>query len=192
MQSTNKSRVTIIGLLILAAASYRLIPHPYNFAPITGMALLAGSYLKSNKALAFLLPLVALLLSDIILNNTLYRGFYQSEGIVLFQPYMIATFLSIGLIVGIGMFVKKFKLLHIIGASIGSSVLFFVVTNFGSWLTIPLYPKNLIGLIECYTAGLPFFPATVFGDLVFSLVLFGLAAVIMSKIEAPFGRNVEF
>jgi len=184
MQSSMmKNRVSIIGVLIICAAAYRLIPHPYNFAPITGMALLAGSYLKSKKSLAILLPLVALFVSDIILNNTLYRSFYQSEGFVLFQPYMITTFLSLILIVGIGMLVKKFKLFQIIGASVGSSVLFFTVTNFGSWLEIPLYPKNLIGLTECFAAGLPFFPATVFGDLVFSLILFGLAALVFGWME---------
>ncbi len=184
MQSSMmKNRVTVVGLLIICAAAYRLIPHPYNFAPITGMALLAGSYLKSRKALAILLPLIALFASDVILNNTLYRSFYQAEGFVLFQPYMVTTFLSLILIVGIGMLVKQFKLFQIIGASVGSSVLFFTLTNFGSWLTIPLYPKNMVGLIECYTAGLPFFPATVFGDLVFTLILFGIAALAFGWME---------
>lgn len=184
MQSSMmKNRVTVIGVLIICAAAYRLMPHPHNFVPITGMALLAGSYLKSKKALAILLPLIALFVSDIILNNTLYRSFYEAEGFVLFQPYMIFTFLSLILIVCIGMLVKKFKLFQIIGASVGSSVLFFTVTNFGSWLTIPIYPKNMVGLAECYTAGLPFFPATVFGDLVFTLVLFGIAAFVLGWMD---------
>jgi hypothetical protein len=57
-----------------------------------------------------------------------------------------------------------------------SSILFFIVTNFGVWLTGGgwFYPKTWQGLMECYTLAIPFFRNTVAGDLVYTGALFGL------------------
>jgi len=174
--SSNSWKITIVVSLIIVSAIYRLFPHPYNFAPITGMALLAGSYLKNNKVFAVLIPLIGLFITDIILNNTLYRGFYEAEGFILFRPYMIATYFCLVCIVFVGNFVNRVRFFQILGASLFSSIFFFLITNFSSWLEIPLYPKTGAGLIEASVAGLPFFPFTVLGDLVFTLILFGIAA----------------
>ncbi len=46
-----------------------------------------------------------------------------------------------------------------------ASVGFFLFSNFGSFLT--LYPKTFAGLQLCYTNAIPFFKATLFGDVVF-------------------------
>jgi len=183
--SNKKWNISLVLALITSCILYRIIPHPLNFAPITAMALLSGSYLKSNKWLAILIPIVALFISDIVLNNTLYRAFYAESGFIFFKPYMIASFISIGIIVLIGGLIKRSKLVQLITASISSSVIFFTITNFSSWLELPMYPKNLVGLTESYIAGIPFFPFTLFGDLVFTLCLFGLAAIATKKIYAP-------
>lgn len=183
-ESSHNTKLTIVFVLIILSALYRLFPHPYNFAPITGMALLSGAFLKDKRVLAVLLPLVALFVSDVILNNTLYKGFYAAEGFVLFQPFMIATYASLILMVFIGAFMKKIKFFAILGASLFSSVLFFVITNFASWLQIPVYPKNMAGLIECFMAGIPFFPFTLLGDVVFSLALFGIAVFLLHTIQS--------
>ena len=183
--SSNSWKFTIVISLMVLSVIYRLFPHPYNFAPITGMALLAGSYLKSKKVFAILIPLIALYASDVILNNTLYRGFYDVQGIILFRPYMLATYFSLICIVLVGSSVNKLKFFHILGASLFSSILFFLVTNFSSWIEIPIYTKNLVGLTECFIAGLPFFPFTVLGDLVFSLTLFGIAALATRQFYRP-------
>jgi hypothetical protein len=45
-------------------------------------------------------------------------------------------------------------------ASVASAMIFFLITNFSSWLAMSLYPKNFMGLIECYIAGLAFFRDT--------------------------------
>jgi len=182
--SSNNWKIFIVVALIIASALYRLFPHPYNFAPIAGMALLSGAFLKDRRMFAILIPLLALFISDVILNNTLYRSFYASEGFVLFQAYMIATYISLILIVFIGRSIKKIKFFSIIGASLCSSILFFLITNFSSWLEIPIYPKNLAGLIECFAAGIPFFPFTLLGDVVFSLGLFGIAILLINITQA--------
>ena len=59
------------------------------------------------------------------------------------------------------------------GASIGASVLFFLVTNFAVWLTSPFYTPDFQGLMACYTAGLPFLKNGLAGDLFYTTVFFG-------------------
>ena len=71
----NKPKLFTIGGMILAAAIIRLLPHPPNFTPIFTMALFGGAYL-TNKKMAFLLPLAAMLISD------LFIGFHSSTLVV--------------------------------------------------------------------------------------------------------------
>lgn len=181
--SSNSTKITIVVVLIILSAIYRLFPHPYNFAPITGMALLSGAFLKDKRVFAILIPLLALFVSDVILNNTLYKAFYASEGFVLFHPFMIGTYLSLILMVLIGTNMKKIKFFNIITAALFSSVLFFVITNFASWLQIAAYPKNLAGLTECFALAIPFFQFTLLGDVVFSLGLFAIAIFAIKGIQ---------
>ena len=62
-------------------------------------------------------------------------------------------------------------------ASLVSSIAFFLITNFGTWLMWDIYPKTGAGLISCYIAGIPFFKGTIMGDLFFNLALFGSFAL---------------
>jgi hypothetical protein len=62
--------VVLVGMILAAAAS-RLIPHPPNFAPIGALALFGGACFSSKRA-AFLVPLAAMLLSDLAIG--LLRG----------------------------------------------------------------------------------------------------------------------
>jgi len=152
--------ILIGSALILAAALSRLLPHPANFTPLAAMALAGGVYF--NKRIALIVPLAALVISD------LFIGFHNT---ILF---VYGSFILIGLM---GLWLKSHKKpLPIFGAALLSSILFFIVTNFGVWLTGGgwFYPKTWQGLIECYTLAIPFFRNTVAGDLVYTAVLFGL------------------
>ena len=145
--------------LILAAIFTRLVPHPPNFAPIAAIALFGGAYFN-NKKIAFIVPFTALLLSDLII------GFYEG---------MWAIYLSFALVVGIGFLLKnRITAGNVAFAAVSSSILFFVLTNFAVWMSGFLYPMNFSGLIMCYTAAIPFFHNTLFGDLVYTGALFGL------------------
>jgi len=153
-------RYTVLAaLMIVAAAFSRLIPHPLNFAPITAIALAGGVYL--DKRVSILVPVAALVISDWIL------GFYP----VLFFVY--GSVVAIGFI---GLWLRSHKkLVPVVGASLASSILFFLVTNFGVWAIGPeMYPRTWAGLADCYAAGIPFFRNTVTGDLFYVAVLFGL------------------
>ena len=148
----------IVTLMIFAAAFVRLIPHPPNFAPIAAMALFGGAYFNKKWA-AFLVPLAALFLTDLII------GFHET---------MWAVYLSFALIVVLGMtMLKEKKVGNIFFASVISSVSFFIITNFGVWLSTGYYAKTGAGLAACYTAAIPFFHQTLLSDLFFVGILFG-------------------
>jgi hypothetical protein len=143
--------------LIAAGAALRIAPHPANFAPIGAMALFGGATLSG--AWAFAVPIAALLFSDAIL------GFY---------PGWIWVYGSFVLIVLIGQALRERRTaVRIAVAALGSSVLFFIVTNFGEWLG-PLYPHTVTGLRASFIAAIPFFRNTALSDLVYSLAFFGL------------------
>ncbi|MGH7275164.1 MAG: DUF6580 family putative transport protein [Nitrospiria bacterium] len=149
--------LTLVGI-VLAAAAMRLIPHPPNFAPIMAMALFGGAYFASKKA-AFAVPLAAMCLSD------LFLGFDGS------MPFIYGSF---GLTVCLGMMIQDRRSpLRIGSAALAGSVLFFIFTNFGGWLTGHLYPKTAEGLIASYVAAIPFFRNTLLGDAVYTILLFG-------------------
>jgi hypothetical protein len=143
-------------LVILVAVLMRLLPHPPNFTPIAAMALFGGVYL--NKKYAFAIPLGAMFISDIFL------GFHSA------MPYVYGSFILTG---AIGLWLKNHKSAkNIICASLISSILFFLITNFGVWAG-GWYPQNLNGLLESYIMGIPFFKNTVLGDLIYTGVFFG-------------------
>ncbi|HXC73265.1 MAG TPA: DUF6580 family putative transport protein [Sphingomicrobium sp.] len=152
------ARILALLAAILTAAALRLIPHPPNFTPIGAMALFSGAYL-GRKGLAFVAPLAAMLLSDAIL------GFHSG------MPFVYA---SVALIVLIGSLVaSRITAMTVVGAALASSVLFFIVTNFGTWLVSGMYPLTGAGLAACYIAAIPFFQNTAVGDLFYCAVLFG-------------------
>jgi len=159
----------LITGMILFAAFARLIPHPPNFTPIAAMALFGGAYF-SKKWMAFLIPVAAMFLTDLII------GFHST---------MWSVYLSFILIVGIGMiFIRKKKAGNIILASVTASVLFFIVTNFAVWMSGFIYPKTGAGLAACYVAAIPFFHYTLLGDLFFVGVMFGLYHLIVIRYPA--------
>ena len=139
------NRNLIIIALILLAVVTRLLPHPPNFTPIAGMALFAVNRF-SDKKLAFLLPIVCMILTDIFI------GFYS------ITPFVYISIIGISCI---GYFSKKINNVAILK----SSLLFFFISNFGVWLLG--YPNTISGFISCYTLALPFLINTVLGDFFF-------------------------
>jgi hypothetical protein len=166
------TRLTVLLSAILAAAALRLVPHPPNFSPIDAMALFSGAYL-GRRGIAFVAPLAALFLSDLVL------GFYHG---------MATVYATVALIVMIGWWVSSRRTPLRIGiAAIASSVAFFAITNFGMWLFSGFYSVTYAGLVACYTAAIPFFQNTVAGDLFYAVLLFGgfrIAELIIPQLRA--------
>ena len=68
---------------------------------------------------------------------------------------------------------KNLAYRRVFGMAIAGSLVFFLITNFGVWASIGLYPLTAIGLMSCYVAGLPFLKGTMVGDLAFTGIVFG-------------------
>ena len=154
MNKTARSLIGVIGF----AALLRILPHPWNFTPIAAMALFSGAHFRTRVG-AFAVPLAALFISD------LFIGLYSS---------MFVTYLAFSLIVVIGMSLNENRTVpKILAASVVSSVLFFLISNFGVWMFDHMYSRSGPGLLACYTAALPFFQGTLFGDAAYTAVLFG-------------------
>ena len=153
-----KTRLLVLCGMIGMAALSRLLPHTPNFAPITAIALFGGAHF-SDKRKAFLVPIAALFLGDLVL------GFYR---------VMPVVYLTFAAIVGIGLWVgRQRSLSRVAGGALTSSVLFFAVTNLAVWAFDGIYPRTAAGLVACYTAAIPFFQTTFVGDLLWTTVLFG-------------------
>src|SRR5260370_35912344 len=71
-----KPRIIVLTGIVLLAALVRLIPHPPNFTPIAAVALFGAAHFR-NKWAAFLVPLLALLVSDVALEITTNLGLYS-------------------------------------------------------------------------------------------------------------------
>ena len=150
-------KIIIPVLIILMAAVMRFLPHLPNMTPIAAMALFGGAYF--NKKYALLVPILVMFLSDIFL------GFHNT------MAFVYGSFLLTGVI---GIILKKhnnFK--WIIGGTLLSSVLFFLITNFGVWAVSGMYVKNLLGLQQCLVMALPFFRNNLIGDFFYSGMFFG-------------------
>ena len=158
MNTANKIRGLILPVsIILVAALLRLVPHPANVAPIAAMALFGGVYL--NKRLALALPLAAMLASD------LFLGFHNT------MPFVYGSFIITGFL---GFWLREHKRpATVLGVSFLSSLLFFLITNFGVWVMGGMYPNTFAGLLESYFFALPFFRNSLFGDLLYTGLFFG-------------------
>jgi len=167
--TAHHTRLLALLSAIVAAAALRLVPHPPNFSPIDAMALFSGAYL-GRRSLAFVAPLAALLLSDLIL------GFYAG---------MAFVYASVALVVLIGWWVSSpSTALHIGAGALAGSISFFLITNFGMWLFSGFYPLTSAGLAACFVAAIPFFQNTVAGDLFYTVLLFGGFALLERAVPA--------
>lgn len=162
-------------LFVLLGVFFRLAPHLPNATPVAAIALFGGTYLDRRTALV--VPLLIMVISDMII------GFHS---LILFTW---GAFLLTGLI---GLWLKGHKtFINIAVSAASSSLLFFLITNFGVW-AVPgsWYPHTAQGLINCYLMGLPFFRYTVLGDLAYVGALFGLyEAVQMAAQRAGFLKD---
>jgi hypothetical protein len=149
----------VLGLIALAVIG-RLIPHPDNFTPVLAVALFAGALLPAR--LAYVVPLVAVALSDLFIGTPLDASSFAVYG-------------ALAASTGLGQWLGKRRTWgRTAGVAFVSSVLFFVVTNFAVWAMGVLYPRTLEGLAQCYVMAIPFFRNELAGTFFWTFVLFGI------------------
>ena len=160
--NTSKNEIITVSIMVAIAAATRFLPHPPNFTAIGGMALFGAATL-TNKKLAFIVPIMAMLISDFFIPNGFDLSVYTAFIAIAAMGLLISN--------------KKGPMPVIVG-SISASVIFFAISNFGVWASQAMYTKNAIGLISCFEAAIPFFPNTLAADLFFSSLLFSSYAII--------------
>jgi len=158
----------ILVILLILAAFSRLVPHPANFTPISAMALFGAAYFN-NRIWAFALPIIAMWISDVVIINTIYAKYYHGFQLVPEGWYWIYGTIILTTLMGIFL-LRKVTASKVLIASLLASILYFALTNFAC---LPEYPNSFAGFISCYKSGLPFFPGTLFGNLFYSVALFG-------------------
>ena len=169
-------------LFVLLAVALRFLPHPFAFTPVAGSLLFFGARGPRRQ---MWIPMALFCVSDVILTKVVYSYAFTLEHYVSWAWY--AAILWLGTRLG-----KNTRPLPVIGAALASSVSFFLVSNFSSWISwSDMYPRTWSGLMMAYTAGLPFFRRSVEGDLFFTCAMFATPVLLhylsekMSRVEDP-------
>jgi len=191
MELKKQNTLKFVLALILVAAFSRLIPHPHNFTPVGGIAVFGG-YFLGRKIWTFAIPLVTMWLSDLFINNVIYPIQYPEyyNGFQLFGSIWVYS--SFLLMIPMSWFIlNKFSIPRLALTGFSTATLFFLITNFGSWLGNPFYPQNFTGLMASYAAGIPFFQNTLLGDLSYLAILFGATRVFGISLKPIYEKQVR-
>jgi hypothetical protein len=163
--TTLRTDTMVVVFLIALDVAARLLPHTPNFMPLTASALFAGM-IVSRRSLALLVPVAALLISDVFLGPDDWR-------------ITVAVYAGLTLPVALGIWGRRFRMSRVLlPAALASSLVFFAISNFAVWAFSGMYSLDLAGLTQCFALALPFLKYTMAGDLVWVAVLFGGALLV--------------
>lgn len=185
MKAMNK--FWVVTLMILIAALSRILPHPYNFTPLVAMALFSGATFD-KKWMAYVMPLLAYLLSDVVISLIGSRGFYGISQFFVYGGMLLVT--------ALGTTLRQPKAIRVLGYSLTGSAIFWIISNFGVWIasgisgSIEYEPGLTLGMT--YLRALPFynqfsnqlFLGAFGGDLFYSAVLFGVYALAQKSLPS--------
>ena len=182
MKLTNRSIIFTLFLIVLAVATKLIFASQLvmgGFTPIFAIALFSGMIVK-NKNAAFLLPLIALFVSDVVIeilfrtNNFAFKGFYKG------QIFNYALLLGTALI---GWALRGKNYASIALGAVAAPTFFFLVSNFTVWLASTItYSKDVSGLIACYVAGLPFYKNEIIATFFFlPVIMFAYNYIVLQK-----------
>ena len=154
-------------LFVVLAIAVRFMPHPWMFTPLTASLLYFGARGPRRFLWA---PIVMLAASDVVLTKFFWHYAFTWDQLVIWAWYAAVLMLGTKLR-------ENKNPVWIMTSALGSSVAFYLLSNFAVWAAYNMYPKTLTGLMTCYTLAIPFFKPSLVGDLVFAVpVLFGALA----------------
>lgn len=157
MFKNNKTNDLLLIITLLVVS--RLIPHWPNVTALGATAILAPRWFKDHR-LVLVAPLLALLVSDLFIgfHNTMFFTY----GAVLLVSWLSfgASHQGVEKAEGSGLGARE-----MFGWSLFSSVLFYLITNFGAWMMLDMYPKTISGLWLSYWNAIPFFGYELLGTL---------------------------
>lgn len=170
----------LIGLNVMA----RILPHVPNFAPITATGLFYGAY--TNRRISLTVTLTVLLISDYALLYINPYGQLHLDSVyapwrIWYGETQLFVYGSFGISALAGHLLKSRKTLSdIVCLSLFCSLQFFLITNAAVWIE-GAYDRGINGLYAAYVAGLPFFKATLAGDLLYTAAFFGLYEMVKAQ-----------
>lgn len=155
----------MVYLIVLAAVLARFaIVHPANFSPVYAALLFAGAFLRKRDSIWF--PVVILAVGDFLLTTRVYGAS--------FGWFDTLNWLGFATIVLIGWWLRGHTSVgRVLAASLAGPTVFFLISNFGVWLSGQLYPMTGAGLVTCFVAAIPFYGNSLAAGVVFSAILFG-------------------
>lgn len=169
----NKSVLLAFGLLIITGSVFRAA----GFAPQIAMAVFGAAIIK-NKKLAFILPLLSMLLSDVFIEILYRNGLMNYGGFYAGQTFFDGQVLNYSLLAGltfVGFWARNLNWSRIAGATIAAPVIYFLLSNLFVWIGGAGYgrPHTFSGLMLCYEDALPFLRTSLMYTVLFSSLLFG-------------------
>ena len=153
----------VFALLVGIGVAGRLGQPAWCFTPTAAAAIFAGLYF-SRTAIALLVPISILVISDLLLPA------YNS------LPVMMATYAVMTAPVWLGRWASGARggwpsAVRWAMCGFVPATLFFVVTNFAVWAFQSDYEKSFAGLAQCYWAAVPFYRWMLAGDVFYLAVL---------------------
>lgn len=179
----NNVNIMLAVFLVVIAATARVVNADLqipNIAPIAAISLFSGAMFRSNRKLAFLVPVLGQFLADVYFQFfTRIPGFYDVVGQLTNYAALIAA-------AGLGASMKFLKPVNTFFAIFGASTAFFLVSNFGFYLG-GWNGYHFSGLVKTYIDAIPFFKYTLLGDMAGGILLFGgyflMQHSLMKKVE---------
>ena len=166
----SKQLIVFFFILVGISTLVKIICAPQislsGFTAVIAVSLFAGITIR-DKRLAFLFPLLTLFISDVLLqvlhviNLFPFAGFYSGQ-ITNYILFIVLTFIGMGL--------RNYKTAGVIAASFIGPTVFFLASNFFVWKTqgdIMGYSKDITGLWQSYSFGLPFYRNSIISTFIF-------------------------
>lgn len=155
----------MIYLIFVVAVASRFLTdsHLPWFSPVFGALLFSGANLRKRDAVWF--PVMVLAIGDWMLTTKTYHMEVRWEHSI--------TLLAFAAMAWGGTFLRqRLSALRFTGCAIGSSTAYFLISNFGVWLTPGTYPHTREGFVACYLAAVPYYRSSTFSTLISGAVLF--------------------
>lgn len=155
---TDKASLAENAMFTIVCVIWRFIPHLPNVTPLNANALLSGK--RSSPWASLIFPLIPLVIGDLV------WGFHRT---------IFFVYGAILIIAQLGKWINQSSYKTLVLGSISSSIIFFFITNIGSWLTSGMYPLSSAGLLKALVLGIPFLNYAICGDLFFTLVFYAIS-----------------
>jgi hypothetical protein len=109
----------------------------------------------------------------------------MNNGFTFFYDGFILQYIAYAVIALMGStFFININKTKVIGGSLATTLVFFIISNFGAWISLPFYSKDIAGLMSSYAAGLPFLKNTLLSDLFYTSLLFGAYYLLQNRFAA--------